>query len=113
MRKKPATSATVTTATLIRKIVPHQNHSRSTPLTTPPSATPTPATPAHTAIARGRSSGGNTWARIDSVAGMTNAAPTPITARAAITPVAEVDVTANSDAAPKITRPVFSASRRP
>ena len=113
MRKKPATNATATTATLIRKIVPHQNDSSSTPLTMPPRATPMPATPAQIAMARGRSSGGNTWARIDSVAGITNAAPTPITARAAMTPVDEVDVTANSDAAPNTTSPAFSASRRP
>ena len=85
MRKKPATSATTTTATLIRKIEPHQKCSSSAPLTTPPMATPTPAKPAQIAIARGRSLGGNTWARIDSVAGITNAAPTPMTARAPIT----------------------------
>src|SRR6185503_21086627 len=101
----PATSATTTTTTLIKKIDPHQNCSSRAPLTTPPIATPTPANPAQIAIARGRSFGGNTWARIDSVAGMTNAAPTPITARAPITAPAELDVIANSDAAPNTTSP--------
>src|SRR6478609_2250250 len=113
MRKKPATSAITTTATLIRKIEPHQKCSSSAPLTTPPMATPTPAKPAQIAIARGRSLGGNTWARIDSVAGITNAAPTPITARAPITALDVLDNAANSDAAPNTIRPPLSASRRP
>ena len=98
---------------MIRKIEPHQKFSSSAPLTTPPSATPTPANPAQIAIARGRSRGGNTWARIDNVAGITNAAPTPMTARDAITAVAEFDTTAAAEARPKMIRPPFSASRRP
>ena len=79
----------------------------------PPMATPTPAKPAQIAMARGRSSGGNTWARMDNVAGITNAAPIPITARAPITAPAELDVMANSDAAPNRRSPPLSASRRP
>src|SRR5207248_879625 len=100
MRKNPATNAATTTNTLITKMEPHQKCSSNAPLTIPPSATPTPANPAQIAIARGRSFGGNTCARIDSVAGITNAAPTPITARAPITAVAELDSTANNDAPP-------------
>ena len=76
-------------------------------------ATPTPAKPAQIAIACGRSLGGNTWARIDSVAGITNAAPTPITARAPIKLLAELDNAANTDAAPNTIRPPFSASAAP
>ena len=79
----------------------------------PPIATPNPAKPAQIAMARGRSAGGNTWARIDSVAGITKAAPTPIAARAPITAPDEFDSTANNDAAPKTIRPPLSASRRP
>src|SRR5436190_1588777 len=41
-----------------------------------------PATPAHIAMARPRSSGGNTLAMIDSVDGMMNAAPSPMRPRA-------------------------------
>ena len=113
MRKKPATSATTTTNTLMRKIDPHQKCSSSAPLTTPPMATPNPAKPAQIAIARGRSLGGNTWARIESVAGITNAAPTPITARAPMIADDEFDNAANNDAAPNTISPPLSASRRP
>ncbi len=92
---------------------PHQKCSSSQPLVTPPSATPTPAKPAQIAMAWRRSSGGKTCASTDRVAGMTSAAPMPITARAAIN---WLDVPANAaspDAPPKMTSPVFNASRRP
>ena len=79
----------------------------------PPIATPTPAKPAQIAIARGRSFGGNTCARIDNVAGITNAAPTPITARAPMIAADELETTANNDAAPNTISPPLSASRRP
>ena len=49
-----------------------------------PSATPTPAVAVQIAIAFGRSFAGNTLEMIDNVAGMISAAPTPITARLAI-----------------------------
>ncbi len=52
---------------------------------------PTPATADHAAIACGRSFGGKTAFRIDSVAGMTNVAPSPITTRAAISVPVPVD----------------------
>jgi hypothetical protein len=65
------------------------------------------------AIAFARSRAGNTLARIDSVDGMTKAAPTPMIARDAMsTP----DVSANtpsSEPSPKMTRPVCSAPLRP
>ncbi len=60
-------------------------------------ATEPPATDAQTAIAFGRSAGGKTVARSESVPGMTRAAPTPIAARAAIsspTPVQKAPHTA-------------------
>ena len=57
---------------------PHQNSSSSAPATTGPMAAPAPAKPAHVAMARVRSSGGNTAVMIDRVAGMTNAEPMPM-----------------------------------
>ena len=113
MRTAPATSATATTATLVRKIEPHQKCCSSQPLVTPPRPAPTPANPAQMAIARRRSSGGKTWASTDSVAGMTSAAPTPMRARAAISWPDELANAATPDAPPKSTRPPFSARRRP
>jgi hypothetical protein len=56
-----------------------------------PTMMPTPATADHAAIACGRSFGGKTAFRIDSVAGMTNVAPSPITTRAAISVPVPVD----------------------
>ena len=97
----------------MRKIEPHQKCSSSQPLMTPPIAMPTPATPAQIAIARGRSSGGNTWARIERVAGMMNAAPMPITPRARISADDEPENAARPDATPNTTSPPLSAKRRP
>ena len=62
---------------------PHQKWSSRKPPTTGPSATATPATPDQMPIAIARSRAFvNTLVRIESVAGMISAAPTPITARA-------------------------------
>ena len=56
---------------------------------------PTPATADQAAMACGRSFGGKTAFRMDSVAGMTNAAPRPITTRAPISvPVPEANAAA-------------------
>ena len=56
-------------------------------------ATPSPDTPAHSAMARARSPGSlNTLVRIDSVAGMMNAAPKPCTARSRISALGGVDL---------------------
>ena len=60
-----------------------------------PIATPMPAVPAHTPMARPRSWGGNTFVMIDSVAGMISAPPMPMNARVAISWSAEP---ANADA---------------
>ena len=49
-----------------------------------PSAVATPAIAAHNPMARPRSSGGNTFVMIDSVAGMMNAPPMPMNARVKI-----------------------------
>jgi hypothetical protein len=81
-----ATSVTpaTTMGTLIRKTEPHQKCSSSTPPSTGPIATARPTAPAQTPMARGRSRGSKTLAMIERVAGMTAAAPRPISARAAI-----------------------------
>ena len=65
------------------------------------------------AMALARSRVGNTFTMIESVAGITNAAPTPIAARHAIT---AVDVCATEPARAamaKIPRPIWSAPLRP
>ncbi len=64
-------------------------------------------------MALARSLAGNTAVRIDSVAGITNAAPTPITARAAISVAESPDTAAHADPAAKMTRPASRALRRP
>ena len=53
-------------------------------MTTGPIEPATPVVVAQIAIALARSPGGNTFTRIDSVDGMMNAAPTPISARQAM-----------------------------
>ena len=74
---------------------------------------PTPAIADQAPIAPARSLAGNTAVRIDRVAGMTNAAPTPITARAAISVEESPESAAQADPAAKTTRPAISARRRP
>ena len=83
--RRPATIAAATSGTLTMKIEPHQKRSSRNPPTTGPSATPSPAVAAQmpTAIARSLASS-KIVISSDSVAGMTNAAPAPMTARAAI-----------------------------
>ena len=84
----PATSAIAVSGTLTMKIEPHQKWSSRKPPTTGPSATPRPAVAAQMpiAIARSRVSV-KTLISSESVAGMMNAAPAPMTARATIEPV--------------------------
>ena len=77
-------SATATSGTLIRKTLPHQKWVSSRPPRVGPITMPTPVTADQAAMAWGRSRGGNTELMIDSVAGITNAAPRPITTRATI-----------------------------
>src|SRR5947209_11153820 len=109
----PARRAVRTTGTLTRKTDPHQKWSRRIPPTTGPKAIPSPDTPAHTPMARPRSSAGNTLVRIDSVDGMISAPPTPIRARVAVRRLAVPAKAEATEPAPKITRPHASAERRP
>ena len=85
--RRPATTAIAISGTLTMKIEPHQKWSSRKPPTTGPSATPRPAVAAQMpiAIARSRVSV-KTLIRSESVAGMMNAAPAPMTARATMSP---------------------------
>ena len=85
MNRKPSTSAVTTMGTFTRNTEPHQKCSSSTPPSIGPDAMPIADTPAHTPIAFARSRGSwNTLVMIESVAGMMNAAPTPMSARVPI-----------------------------
>jgi hypothetical protein len=64
-------------------------------------------------IALARSPAGNVAVRIESVDGMMNAPPTPISARAAISDPAEPAIADQAEPAPKMSRPMFSARLRP
>ena len=113
-RMYPATSATAMIGTLTKNTEPHEKCSSRNPLATGPTAAPPPEMPAQMAIALPRSCGGKTLVRIDSVAGMTNAAPRPMTARPtmiAVGAVAERRRTASRTGTP--TRPACSAPLRP
>src|SRR2546427_5206494 len=80
----PPISATRINGTLMRNTEPHQKRARSRPPAIGPKAPAAPVTLAQMAIALGRSCGGKTLMRIDSVDGMMRAAPAPIRARQAI-----------------------------
>jgi hypothetical protein len=105
--------APMTIGMFTRKTLPQLNSSSSRPPTMGPNATPRPETPAQTAIALGRSRSGKMFIRIERVAGMMPAAPTPIRARAAISSLALPDIAAHSDPAPKTSRPSMRKRRRP
>ena len=73
-----------------------------------------PAVPAHTAIAFCRSVGSEkAFVMIDRVAGKMRAAPTPVTARMAISPPAVSTRAEARQPRPKMTRPAANARRRP
>ncbi len=108
-----STRAVATIGTLTKNTEPHQKCSSSQPLPTMPMAAPEPANPAQMAMARGRSSGGKTAARIDSVPGISSAAPRPWVARMAMRAPGSPAMVASSDIVPKIASPAISAPLRP
>ena len=69
--------------------------------------------PAHRAIALARSRDGNTLVRIDSVDGITNAAPMPMIARATMSMLGPSATAPTTEPAAKITSPACSAPLRP
>ena len=104
---------------LTRNVDPHQcdgkihQSVRRKPTISGPSAPPAPAKPAHKAIALRRSCGGKIDVSSDSVDGITNAAPKPITLRLTMTAVevlANVPMTAPI---PNTASPNISARLRP
>jgi hypothetical protein len=109
----PSSSAATANGTLRRKTEDQSNHSSSRPPASGPRPIPTAASAAQIPIALPRSSAGKTLAMIDSVAGMISAAPTPISARTAITCPAVSATRAPRLATPKIAMPACRASLRP
>jgi hypothetical protein len=112
-RNQPAVRATATTGRFTRKTAPHSKCSSRKPPATGPMPRPSPATAAQTPIAFARSRAGKTFVAIDSVVGMMNAPPTPMSARLAISISALLAIAAISEPAPNTTRPVKRARRRP
>ncbi len=78
-----------------------------------PSASATPETPAQIPIALARSSGGNVTVRIESVPGISIAAPMPCRTRKTISWLLVDDSPEPSDASVKIVRPVRKIRFRP
>jgi hypothetical protein len=108
-----AASAIAAKGTLIQNAEDHEKWSSSRPPSVGPATTAMPAIADQIPIAAGRSAGANTSERIDSVAGMTSAAPTPITARKAINSAAEPASAAAAEPAPNSTSPSMRPRRRP
>jgi hypothetical protein len=98
---------------LIAKTAGQENHSRIAPESSRPMTAPPPATPAHIPTARPRSSGGKMFVMIESVVGMTSAAPTPMTARRPINVPGSLTKIATAEAPPKTTRPMSRIPFRP
>jgi hypothetical protein len=107
-----ASRAAATIGTLMRKTAVQSNCSRRPPPAAGPMPTPMPATAAQMPIAFGRSSAGKTLVRIERVVGMISAPPIPISARVAISMLADSANADASEALPKISSPATSAPRR-
>ena len=107
------TSASAAKTTLTPKIDRHERPVSSAPETSSPKIAAPPATAAQMLTALVRFAGGNVPVIVDNVAGITSAAPKPITPRNPISSVAESAVIATADPTPKITSPAISATRRP
>ena len=90
-----------------------ENHSKRTPQHSSPKIALPPATAAQTLTALVRSAGGNVPVIVDRVAGMTNAAPNPMSPRNPISSFAEDTAMAAAEAPPKTSSPAMRALRRP
>ena len=113
MTRSPTTTPTATMGTLTMNTDPHQKWARSRPPTTGPIASPAAPKTAHSAIAFPRSAGGYKTATMANAGAITAAAPTPITARAAISaPVDELSA-ASRQLNPKRLYPPRNTFRRP
>ncbi len=108
-----AITATTTTGTLTRKTEPHQKCSRSSPPVIGPMAMPRPTLPAQRPMALGCSSRSKTFIRTARVAGMTKAAPKPITARQVTSSPGDPDMAAKAEPTPNRMMPKSSTFLRP
>ena len=99
--------------TFTRKTLPQKKCASRKPPSVGPTMIPTPATPDHAAMAWARSRGGNTAFRIESVAGITKAAPRPMRTRSAMSTFALVANAATRLPIAKTIRPPTSERRRP
>jgi hypothetical protein len=111
-RNVPPRAITART-TLTAKEERQENHSRRTPQHSNPKIALPPATAAQTLTALVRSAGGNVPVIVDRVAGMTKAAPNPMSPRNTISSLAEDTAMATPDAPPKTSSPAMRALRRP
>ncbi len=108
------TKAATSSGTLIQNTDDHEKLRINAPPTIGPRAMPAPLAAVQTAIALARSRGSpNTLTRIDSVVGMINAPPRPITQRPTMRAVVEPAVAATTEPARNVARPASSACRRP
>src|SRR6476469_8878614 len=112
-RNQPAMNAVVTIGMFTRNTEPYQKWVRRKPLATGPIMPAQPATAAQAEIAFVRSSGGNTFTRIDSVDGMMNAATTPMRPRHAMSCQVLCDRVAPTHEIRNTTSPNWSAPLRP
>ncbi|MNS65769.1 hypothetical protein D3C72_989500 [compost metagenome] len=109
MYRQASGKAISTIGTLTRNTEPHQKCSSSAPPSTGPKAAPPEATEAQMPMARARSFSSQKLSRIsDSVAGIIMAAPTPSSARAAISMPALGAKAAASEAPPNTARPAMN-----
>lgn len=105
--------ARATSGTLIQKVLPQAKWSSSSPPVTGPTTMPIPAVADQTAMARPRSRGPNSATMIERVAGMTNAAPRPISARNTTSCPVESDRAAAEEARASTARPPVRVRRCP
>ena len=105
--------ARTATGTLSQKIACQFHPSMTAPPTSGPTATPRPEMPPQMPMARGRRSGATAPLRRARDSGMTPAAPSPWTARAAINWAGSTLSAASTDPTPKATMPTTNAVRRP
>ncbi len=108
-----ASTPTAVSGTLIRKTEPHQKWASSRPPTIGPMATPMPTAVAQMPMARARSLGSNTLEMMDSVCGITAAAPSPIAARAKISWSGLREYAVSSENSPNAAMPIISMRLRP